>query len=339
MESGQNKQEGFAQKQNRGGRGPRRYRRGGYRGSRGNYNQNYYNQNMNYNNRYPSQFQSQPYYNPFMQQQMLYRTEMYICSRYRNLIDINTKNANLYEKIDYSRVIKLFGNIEHYNAIESEEFAKLCLDFYLMLLHNYSVSETDLKGILAHFVGINFWDDLYNEKHPLVKIFREILIYRHDLNTFLEYAFINNDRIPIWKYAPINSIRCLSENTYNELYRYIIYNLHDMAEFWQPEDYINFFSDFFASRHIKYKSIEQFIKDYIGEDIKTYSNYTERVTSMFKILCNNIYLTEDAIYLIYRELKHLVKHKIVDDVKSIYACLYYNNNCSKKLKNALKDKI
>ena len=121
MESGQNKQEGFAQKQNRGGRGPRRYRRGGYRGNRGNYNQNYYNQNMNYNNRYPSQFQSQPYYNPFMQQQMLYRTEMYICSRYRNLIDINTKNANLYEKIDGNSkffIIKSFSEEDVHKSIK-----------------------------------------------------------------------------------------------------------------------------------------------------------------------------------------------------------------------------
>ena len=121
MESGQNKQEGFAQKQNRGGRGPRRYRRGGYRGSRGNYNQNYYNQNMNYNNRYPSQYNTQQYYNPFMQQQMLYRTEMYICSRYRNLIDINTKNANLYEKIDGNSkffIIKSFSEEDVHKSIK-----------------------------------------------------------------------------------------------------------------------------------------------------------------------------------------------------------------------------
>ena len=121
MDSGQNIKEGYNQKQNRGGRGPRRYRRGGYRGNRGNYNQYYYNQNMNYNNRYPSQFQSQPYYNPFMQQQMLYRTEMYICSRYRNLIDINTKNANLYEKIDGNSkffIIKSFSEEDVHKSIK-----------------------------------------------------------------------------------------------------------------------------------------------------------------------------------------------------------------------------
>ena len=121
MDSGQNKKEGYNQKQNRGGRGQRRYRRGGYRGNRGNYNQYYYNQNMNYNNRYPSQYKSQQYYNPFIQQQMLYRTEMYICSRYRNLIDINTKNANLYEKIDRNSkffIIKSFSEEDVHKSIK-----------------------------------------------------------------------------------------------------------------------------------------------------------------------------------------------------------------------------
>ena len=121
MDSGQNIKEGYNQKQNRGGRGPRRYRRGGYRGNRGNYNQYYYNQNMNYNNRYPSQYNTQQYYNPIMQQQMLYRTEMYICSRYRNLIDINTKNANLYEKIDGNSkffIIKSFSEEDVHKSIK-----------------------------------------------------------------------------------------------------------------------------------------------------------------------------------------------------------------------------
>ena len=121
MESGPNNKEGYNQKQNREGRGQKRYRRGGYRGNRGNYNQNYYNQNINYNNRYPSQMQSQPYYNPFMQQQMLYRTEMYICSRYRNLIDINTKNSTLYEKLDQNSkffVIKSFSEEDVHKSIK-----------------------------------------------------------------------------------------------------------------------------------------------------------------------------------------------------------------------------
>ena len=124
MESGPNNTEGFNQKQSRGGRGQKRFRRGGYRGNRGgyNYNKNYYNnQNMNYNNRYPSQFQSPQNYNPFMQQLMLYRTEMYICSRYRNLIDINIKNSSLYEKIDSNSkffIIKSFSEEDVHKSIK-----------------------------------------------------------------------------------------------------------------------------------------------------------------------------------------------------------------------------
>ena len=115
MESGQNPKEGYHKKTNRGNRGQKRYR-GGFRGS-----QNYY-YNQNYGNRYPSQYQQQvQYYNPYMQQQMLYRTEMYICSRYRNLIDINTKNANLHEKVDSNSkffVIKSFSEEDVHKSIK-----------------------------------------------------------------------------------------------------------------------------------------------------------------------------------------------------------------------------
>ena len=124
MESGPNNTEGFNQMQSRGGRGQKRFRRGGYKGNRGsyNYNKNYYNnQNIYYNNRYPSQFQTQQNYNPFLQQQMLYRTEMYICSRYRNLIDINIKNSSLYEKIDSNSkffIIKSFSEEDIHKSIK-----------------------------------------------------------------------------------------------------------------------------------------------------------------------------------------------------------------------------
>ena len=84
-------QEGAQKKPNRGGRGQKKYR-GNNRGGK-----NYYNNNYQNNNRYPQQYQMYPhgqssYYNPYFQQQILYRTEMYICSRYRHLIDINQKN-------------------------------------------------------------------------------------------------------------------------------------------------------------------------------------------------------------------------------------------------------
>jgi hypothetical protein len=46
---------------------------------------------------------------------------MYICSRYRNLIDINTKNANLYEKIDANSkffIIKSFSEEDVHKSIK-----------------------------------------------------------------------------------------------------------------------------------------------------------------------------------------------------------------------------
>ena len=117
MESGQEQKEGYHKKSNRGNRGQKRYR-GGYRGS----NQNYY-YNPNYGNRYPSQFQPQnQYYNPYMQQQMLYRTEMYICSRYRNLIDINTKNASLYEKVDSNSKFFVIKSFSEENLLVKKTF-------------------------------------------------------------------------------------------------------------------------------------------------------------------------------------------------------------------------
>ena len=115
MEKGQNQKEGNYKRGNRGNRGQKRYR-GGFRGA-----QNYYH-NQNYGNRYPSQYQSQiPYYNPYMQQQMLYRTEMYICSRYRFLLDINTKNKTLLEKVDSNSkffVIKSFSEEDVHKSIK-----------------------------------------------------------------------------------------------------------------------------------------------------------------------------------------------------------------------------
>jgi hypothetical protein len=56
-----------------------------------------------------------------MQQQILYRTEMYICSRYNNLIDINIKNASLSEKLDPNSrffVIKSFSEEDVHKSIK-----------------------------------------------------------------------------------------------------------------------------------------------------------------------------------------------------------------------------
>ena len=79
------------------------------------------NQNKNYNyqrNNYNRQF---PYINPFMQQEMIYRTEMYIYSKYRNLIDINTKNQGLSEIINSNSqffIIKSFSEEDVHKSIK-----------------------------------------------------------------------------------------------------------------------------------------------------------------------------------------------------------------------------
>jgi hypothetical protein len=69
---------------------------------------------------YPQQHQAQ-YYNPYFQQQILYRTEMYICSKYRNLIDINQKNAKVVENINQNCkffVIKSFSEEDVHKSIK-----------------------------------------------------------------------------------------------------------------------------------------------------------------------------------------------------------------------------
>ena len=98
-------------------RGKGRYQ-GGYKS-----NQNYY-QNQSYNPNYSQQNQSRYYnnqYSPYMQQQLLYRTEMYICSRYNYLIDINIKNASLPEKLNENSkfyVIKSFSEEDVHKSIK-----------------------------------------------------------------------------------------------------------------------------------------------------------------------------------------------------------------------------
>jgi len=113
MDSGQNQKEGNYKKHNRGNRGQKRGR-GGYRGS----NQNYM-YKMNSGGGYPY-YQNQ-YFSPYFQQQILYRTEMYIVSRYKHLIDINNVNASFYEKVDNNSkffVIKSFSEEDVHKSIK-----------------------------------------------------------------------------------------------------------------------------------------------------------------------------------------------------------------------------
>jgi len=123
MESEPRKPEANQKSNNRGGRGPKRYRRGN-RGGYNYQNMNYYNQNNSYNSQYPQQYQysyQNHYFNPYMKQQMLYRTEMYISSMYKNLLDINTRNASLSKNLNSNSkffVIKSFSEEDVHKSIK-----------------------------------------------------------------------------------------------------------------------------------------------------------------------------------------------------------------------------
>ena len=96
--------------------------RGGYKKHyRGN-NQQYRNYNKNvYNNYNHFTYLPPQYYNPYFQQEMYYRTEMYIYSKYRHLIDINQKNQELSKKIDNNSqffIIKSFSEEDVHKSIK-----------------------------------------------------------------------------------------------------------------------------------------------------------------------------------------------------------------------------
>ena len=110
--------------QNSNNRGNYNNKRGRGRGYKNNYrgnnrrgNNNQYNQNPN-----PMlQRGNNQYYNPYMHQQILYRTEMYIYSNYKNLIDINTKNSKITQEINENCqffVIKSFSEEDVHKSIK-----------------------------------------------------------------------------------------------------------------------------------------------------------------------------------------------------------------------------
>jgi len=121
MESEPTKNEVPQKNNNRGGRGQKRYR-GGNRGGQNYQNMNY--NNNNYRSQYPQQYQypyQNQYYNPYMQQQMIYRTEMYISSMYKHLLDINTRNASLPKTLDSNSkffVIKSFSEEDVHKSMK-----------------------------------------------------------------------------------------------------------------------------------------------------------------------------------------------------------------------------
>ena len=150
-------QEGVApKKQNRGGRGQKKYR-GNNRGG-----QNFYNNNYQNRQRYPQAYGFQPYAqnsyynNPYFQQQILYRTEMYICSKYRNLIDINQRNSKILESINSNCkffVIKSFSEEDVHKSIKYNVWSS-SKDGNLTLSNAFKIAEEG-KGNVYLFFSCN----------------------------------------------------------------------------------------------------------------------------------------------------------------------------------------
>ena len=153
--SNQNQEGGVPKKQNRGGRGQKKYR--GNRGGKNYHNNNYQNK-PRYQQQYGMNPYSQnPYYNnPFLQQQILYRTEMYICSKYRHLIDINQKNSKLIESINSNCkffVIKSFSEEDVHKSIKYNVWSS-SKDGNLTLSNAFRITEEN-KGNVYLFYSCN----------------------------------------------------------------------------------------------------------------------------------------------------------------------------------------
>ena len=154
--SNQYQEGGVPKKQYRGGRGQKKYR-GNNRGGKNFYNNNYQNKQ-----RYPQQYamppyaQSPYYNNPYFQQQILYRTEMYICSKYRHLIDINQRNAKLIESINPNCkffVIKSFSEEDVHKSIKYNVWSS-SKDGNLTLSNAFRITEEN-KGNVYLFFSCN----------------------------------------------------------------------------------------------------------------------------------------------------------------------------------------
>ena len=149
-------QEGVApKKQNRGGRGQKKYR-GNNRGGKNFYNNNYQNK-QRYHQMYNMPPYAQNYYNnPYFQQQILYRTEMYICSKYRNLIDINQRNSKILESINSNCkffVIKSFSEEDVHKSIKYNVWSS-SKDGNLTLSNAFRIAEEG-KGNVYLFFSCN----------------------------------------------------------------------------------------------------------------------------------------------------------------------------------------
>ena len=112
-------------KMNNRGRGQKRYRggnRGGQNYPNSNYNKSYNSYPSNYQQQYQYPYQNQSqYFNPYFHQQMIYRTEMYISSMYKHLLNINIKNVSIAKSIDSNSkffVIKSFSEEDVHKSIK-----------------------------------------------------------------------------------------------------------------------------------------------------------------------------------------------------------------------------
>ena len=153
--SNQNQEGVVPKKQNRGGRGQKKYR-GNNRGGKNFYNNNYQNK-QRYHQMYNMPPYAQNYYNnPYFQQQILYRTEMYICSKYRNLIDINQRNAKILESINSNCkffVIKSFSEEDVHKSIKYNVWSS-SKDGNLTLSNAFRIAEEG-KGNVYLFFSCN----------------------------------------------------------------------------------------------------------------------------------------------------------------------------------------
>lgn len=109
----------YSQGQNRRYYNKKNYHRGGGNNYRYNYKNNrggYQQQNQQGQYR-----QQREYINPYLAQEMLYRTEMYICKNYRHLLDINVKSNGLSQSLTEAStfyVIKSFSEEDVHKSIK-----------------------------------------------------------------------------------------------------------------------------------------------------------------------------------------------------------------------------
>lgn len=96
------------------------------------------------------------HYDPYQAQLLLYRAEIYICSRYPNLIDINSKNSGLTEKLSDKCqffVIKSFSEEDVHKAVKYKVWSST-LTGNKTLSNAYNITK-EQKGEVYLFYSCN----------------------------------------------------------------------------------------------------------------------------------------------------------------------------------------